>query len=359
MAASGNLLCPPSAFRTLPAITLVVASCHRPGPLATLLGSVGTQTLETSAFEVAVVIDGFDSSEMKYRDILERCQGEAAFRLRYEFQLNAGPALARHRAIAAATTPWVCVVDDDMELSPAFLSEHLTVLRAGTSKTIVIGRVVPDAGWERASIHEAMRTHALLGLHNRLAQGTRRPTAHAFMTGNVSFPRSFYVSIGGFDQNLRLAEDTELGLRFEFAGAQFVFADKASAVHHMHLGKYEEWLRRCIEYGTNAVYIYSKLERDSRAHPLRNLVNGSRLNAAVVHALCWSESLAKCGIATLRWTGQVLRLIGLLQASIATHKAILAVAFHVGVRRALGSWRLVLETEHSFAADPKAPRDPT
>jgi GT2 family glycosyltransferase len=342
-----------------PSITVVIASFRRPQALPTVLSSLARQTVAPSEFEVDVVIDGIDDSEPGYREILERSRREAPFPLRYEFQQNAGQSVARHRAIARAATPWICVIDDDMDLLPEFVGEHLAALRAGTSKTVVIGRVIPEEGWENAPIYEAVRTSHMLDWHELLGDGSREPWGHTLVTQNVSFAREFYLEVGGFDEKLRLGEDSELGLRFEFAGARFVFAGKAAAIHRSRVGSYDAWLRRSVEYGRVGVYIYEKLGRDVRAHPLRNLVNGSRLNAAAVHALCWSDPLAHGGIGALRWTGVGLRRLGLARPAIATHKAILAVAYHVGVKHALGSWRRLLDAKRAFASAAEAPRDPT
>ena len=338
-----------TSIRTAPEITLVVASHKRPDALSVLLASLRRQTLPPPRFDVAVVVDGIDEHEGEYCRVLEDATRDACFGLRHEFQANAGQSVARHRAIAAAGSPWICIVDDDMDLAPEFLTAHLAALRAGTEKTVVIGKVIPEEGWRRAPLYEAVRTKAMLELHEGMASGARRPRGHALVTQNVAFAREFYLSVGGFDERLRLGEDTELGLRFEFAGGELVFEEKAAAIHRSRVGSYDAWVRRCVEYGRNGIYIHEKLGRDARAHPLRNLVNGSRLNAATVHALCWSDAAAFGGIACLRRTGEALQRVGLVEPAIATHKAIVAVAFHVGVRHALGSWRRVLRAKRAFA----------
>jgi hypothetical protein len=103
------------------------------------------------------------------------------------------------------------------------------------------------------------------------------------------------------------------------------------------------------------VFIYKKLGQDVRVHPLRNLVNGSRLNALAVHAVCWSDALSQSAIAALRHTGNGMQRIGLVEPAIATHKAILALAYHLGVKDTLGSWRRVLEEKRAFASAPDRP----
>ncbi len=94
------------------------------------------QTLPPSEFEVAVVIDGIDESEGQYRHLLESARREVPFPLHYEFQDNAGQSVARHRAICSASTPWICVVDDDMDLLPDFLAEHLGALDPAGAKLL-------------------------------------------------------------------------------------------------------------------------------------------------------------------------------------------------------------------------------
>jgi glycosyltransferase involved in cell wall biosynthesis len=340
-------------------LTVVIASYKRPQALPTVLSSLNRQTLDPSAFEVFVVIDGVDEMEARYRQVLETAQREARFGLRFMFQQNAGQSVARHLAITNATTPWICIIDDDMDLAAEFVAEHLATLESGTSKTVVIGRVMPEEGWDRQPLYEAVRTSHMLEWHDLLARRLKEPWGQTLVTQNVSFSREFYLAVGGFDERLRLGEDSELGLRFEFAGGRFVFADRAAAIHRSRVGSYNAWLRRSVEYGRVGVYIHDKLGRDPRAHPLRNLVRGSRLNAAAVHALCWSDVLAHSGIGVLRRTGNLFQGMGMLRLGIATHKAILAVAYHLGVKDALGSWRQLLEEKRAFSSTRDAPRDPT
>ena len=331
-------------------ITVVIATYKRPAALATALESLKKQTLPPSDFEVSAVIDGVDETKAQYRSVLDRARQDVPFALRYEFQKNAGQSVARHRAIMGTDTPWICVIDDDMDLLPGFLAAHLATLQVGGDKTVVIGRVIPEDNWEQSPLYEAVCTSHMLSWHEAMGRGEKAPTGDTLVTQNVSFGREFYLAVGGFDEKLRLGEDSELGLRFEFAGGRFVFASEAAAIHRSRVGSYQTWLRRCIEYGRSGVYIYEKLGHDNRAHPLRNLVNGSRLNAVAVHALSWSDPLAHSGIAALSTTGNVLQRVGLVGPAIATHKAIRAVGYHVGVRHALGSWRRVMEEKRAFAS---------
>jgi glycosyltransferase involved in cell wall biosynthesis len=340
-----------------PRLALVIATYRRPDALATALRSVRAQTLDPQLFEVIVVVDGVDETERDYREVLKAASSDG-LPLDYLFQQNAGQSVARHRGILRASAPWICIVDDDMELVPGFLAAHLSALEAGGDKTVVFGRVIPEDDWESAPLYEAVRTRHMLEWHAALDRGDFRSWGIALVTQNVAFGRRLYLAVGGFDENLRLGEDTELGLQFEFAGASCAFASDAAAVHRSRVGSYETWLRRCVEYGRYAVYIYEKLGRDMRAHPMQVFVDGSRLNTLVVRAVCWSDPLARGAIACLHQTGRALQHVGVPWAAIATHKAIQALAYHIGVKRALGSWSRVLHSARELRVARAAALDP-
>ena len=85
----------------------------------------------------------------------------------------------------------------------------------------MIGRVIPEDEWERTPLYEAVRTSHMLEWHDDMGTGHKAPTGYTLVTQNVSFSKEFYLAVGGFDPKLRLGEDSELGLRFEFAGGTF------------------------------------------------------------------------------------------------------------------------------------------
>lgn len=343
----------------VPKIALVAASYKRPEALATLLGSLRTQTLPAEDFEVAVVVDGIDETQESYVRLLEEERASGGLRLSYEFQSNAGPSAARNRAIRLVSAPWICIVDDDMELTPDFLDAHLSGLEEGRPMAVVIGKVIPESGWERQPLYEAMRTKNTLRMHDELANGRRPPAPAVFVTQNVSLSRELYWRVGGLDEQLRLGEDTELGFRLQFAGADFVFGPRAAAVHRSRIGSYEGWLERQLEYGRTSLLLYEKLGRASSAHPLRNLVTGNRYKAIVVHLSCWSDLLSRIMMSGLRGLGVAFQKLGLFSPAIATHNAIMAIAYHQGFKETVGSWRAFVEEERRFIRTPGRPLHPS
>jgi glycosyltransferase involved in cell wall biosynthesis len=338
------------------AIAVVIATYNRAGPIAHLLYGLQRQTLSHDRWEVVVCVDGStDDTE----EVLAEWTARKTLPLKYIVQANAGQAVARHNALVRTSADHVIVIDDDMEVCPSFVEEHLAASTRVAGKTVVIGKVVPEKAFLKKPLYAAVNEHQLYLLHGRIERGEQAPTATAFVTQNVSFPRALYLQVGGFDPSLRLDEDRELGIRLERAGATFVFGSKAWAIHHSNIGSYDKWFQRQYEYGKYAVHVWGKHGNNPLLHPLRNFVNGSRLNRALVTMVCPDDRVSGIATSVLERIGRVLQRVNLLKPAVATHKAIQAVRYHQGVRDALGSWQALRKSEREFLADPNRPAEPT
>jgi glycosyltransferase involved in cell wall biosynthesis len=339
-----------------PEIAVVLATYNRAGALERLLHDLERQRIAREAWEIVVAVDG---SVDDTQAVLERWMARGTLPLEYFVQKNTGQAGARHNAMSRVTAAHVIVIDDDMELSPEFVSEHLAASRKHPGKTVVIGKVLSEKTFRQKPLFTAVGEHHLMLLHRRLESGEQAPTATAFVTQNVSFPRSLYLEVGGFDPSLRLDEDRELGARMERAGGVFVYSTGAWAIHHSDVGSFEKWSKRHYDYGKYAVQVWEKHGKNPHLHPLRNFVDGSRLNRALVKIVCESDMRSSLATEALRKVGNLLQRAKILEPAIYTHKAIQAVRYHQGVRDALGSWDAVLEMERSYVAEPRRPREPT
>ena len=339
-----------------PSIALVVATYNRAGPLVRLLECLERQTIRRDAWEIVVTVDGSTDASA---EVLARWVSKGTLPLQFLLQENAGQSVARHNGILRTSAEQVIVIDDDMEVCPEFVEQHLAASRTVPGKVVVIGKVVPEKTFMKKPLFTAVGEHHLLLLHARLETGEQPPTATAFVTQNVSFPRALYLEQGGFDASLRLDEDRELGMRLERAGATFVFAPKAWAIHHSDVGSYDKWSRRHYEYGKYALQVWEKHGESPLLHPLRNYVDGSRLNRALVKMVCAGNVRAKVAESALRWLGNTLQRLEILEPAIYTHKAIQAVRYHQGLRDALGSWGSLQRMERQYAASPDRPGKPT
>lgn len=339
-----------------PRISLVVATYNRAESLAQTLEHVARQTLPREDFEVVVCDDGSTDAT---RAVLDAWQQRSLFALSALHQPNQGQAVARDAAIRRATAQRVAMVDDDMAIAPNFLEEHLRAAQPDPDHLIVLGRIVAEEGWEAGPLHEATRNENFAGARRSSRAVAEAPNASSFLSANVSVPRALYLASGGFDPSLRLDEDRELGIRLERGGGVLVRGDAAWAVHRSDGVSYRDWEKRQYEYGWYAVQIWEKYGRDPYLHPLRNYVNGSRLNHMAVRALAAHDRSVRFGSGALRHIGEGLAHVALRGPAIATHRAILALQYHAGVRDALGSWKQFLSAAAEFERDADRPFGPT
>jgi glycosyltransferase involved in cell wall biosynthesis len=335
-----------------PEISLVIATYDRAGPLARVLEDVERQTLDASAFEVVVCVDGSTDTTAQ---VLQAWTERARFRLVTLQQENRGQARARDNAIRHAAGARIAIVDDDMELSESFLEEHLRAAAHDPERLVVLGKITADDAPEGKPLYEALRDEHMLRGHPQFESGAKSVDARGFATGNVSMPRTLYDAAGGFDPAMRLDEDRDLGVRLERAGGRLVFAKDARAVHRSDMGSYEVWERQQYEYGAVAVRIWEKYARDPYVHPLRNFVEGSVANHVAVRLLSRWDWSARAGSRVLRRTGECLDRTGMHKPALATHKAILAIQYHLGVKHGLGSWSALLAAARDFEQSANRP----
>jgi len=336
-----------------PEIALVIATYNRSAALSRLLANIESQALPKEQWEVIVGVDGSKDDTV---ELLKSWEARGTIPLRWFFQENAGQSVARHQGVLRSQADYIIIIDDDMKLAPDFIGAHLRALKAIPRNPVVIGKVLPQDGWERKPLYEAVREKQMIEQQAVLAAARFPPTATAFVTQNVSFAKALYVRSGGFDPSLRLDEDRELGMRFERLGGVFRYASEAWAVHLSDVGAYEKWRNRQYEYGKYAVEIWEKHGRDPYLHPLRNYVNGNKLNRLLVQCTAHSDFLVTSMSETFRRQGNLLHRLGLLELGTATHKAIQAMQYHLGVRHKLGSWQKVEQMAREFAEDVRSPK---
>jgi glycosyltransferase involved in cell wall biosynthesis len=225
----------------VPELSVIVATYNRAPLLRQLLADLEKQTLAPASFEVLVVDDG---SKTPVREALE---GQSTrYALRLIEQANAGAAAARHRGIVEARADVILIVDDDMRLPPALLEQHLRRHRDGHS--VVLGHIRAAPHLSEMPLFERFHAQQLDRQVAAFRAGLPARGVH-LCTGNVSFRRSEYLAIGGFDRTLARSEDRDLGIRLERAGARFTFAEDAYTVHESDHTSLDVWLERAFLYG--------------------------------------------------------------------------------------------------------------
>lgn len=198
---------PPAQVPVDPDITVVLPTLGRYELLRPVLEQLRLQTIP--ARQVVVV----DQNDPERRDhaIYEEF---ADLGLEVVFQDERGQWLARNAAVERATGEWIAFVDDDSEVQPDFLEQHLEGLRrydadlSTGASLAVIGAPIPD-------------NYAFFRV------------ADQWDSGNGMCHRSLLERFGLFDQQYdrQRRGDAEFGLRVQLGGGLVIHNPHAIRIH--------------------------------------------------------------------------------------------------------------------------------
>ena len=232
------------------AVTVVIATFNRPEGLRGVLADLETQKA-AMPFEVVVVDDGGGEP------VLGWIGDSYTFPLLCVRRVNGGPGQARHSGIQRASGEIIVIVDDDMHLPEGFLDAHFSLYEQGAD--VVLGHIKsPDD--PSLPLFERFHTQALERVVQEYERGESKPEGIRLCTGNVSFRKSAYEAVGGFDLSLKRCEDRDLGLRLEVSGYRFAFAPEAWSTHQSDHEDVSVWRKRSRLFGELDTKI-------SRKHP--------------------------------------------------------------------------------------------
>ncbi len=221
-------------------LSVVIPTRGRQELLRQVLQALARQTYPAHRFEVVVVVDGSEDGTTQMLNDLR-----LPYRLIPIWQKQSGPARARNVGVARASGEIVLFVDDDVIPAANFLEEHVRF--HDDEKAVVIGRVSPDPGARRPGW--SRWEEQMLDRHFKaLAEGRRRVVGRHVYSGNFSVRKKHFVSVGGFDEAMRRAEDIDLGHRLEQLGLGFYFSPKADGIHCGHRS-YDAWKKIPYQYG--------------------------------------------------------------------------------------------------------------
>ena len=254
--------------------SIVVATFNRQQSLLALLRDLEAQSVDSGAFDVIVVDDG---STAPVRPAVESRRW--SFAVTMLEQENAGQAVARDRGVRKARGDVVIIVDDDMQLPAHFVGAHLALHGQGVE--VVLGLIKPPPDLTEKPLFERFHAAQLAGFVADMRAGKAIPGA-ALCTGNVSFRKSLYERVGGFDLTLKRSEDRDLGIRFQHTGARFAFSEDACTTHRSDHADLDVWLRRAFLYGVYDARIGRKYPKDVYNDPWHYVLLINPISRALV-----------------------------------------------------------------------------
>jgi glycosyltransferase involved in cell wall biosynthesis len=181
-----------------PLVSCVIPVFNGERFLGEALGSVLGQTYP--AVEVIVVDDGSsDGTRAKAQDFGDR--------VRYLWQVNAGPSTARNTGIAAATGGFVSFLDADDLWHPEKLARQIARFEARPELDLCVTHV---QNFWMAEVEEEAR---------RLGESRHARPLPGYSSVTLVARRSLFETIGVFDTTLKHGDDTEWFVRAERHGA--------------------------------------------------------------------------------------------------------------------------------------------
>ena len=341
-----------------PRVSVVVATYNRKTLLLRLLQQLAAQHLAPNELEIIVVDDGSSEPVSPHVDALRLpCRVEVIT------QTNAGAAAARHAGVANARGEVVILIDDDMQLAPDFVTEHLAVHDVHPH-AVVLGRIAADPKLSEMPLFERYNASRLARWESALHAGGLTLHGNNVCTGNVSFRREDYDAVGGFDLSLKRSEDAELGLRLEAHGVFFTFRDSAVVQHGSDHTSWQNWLQSARRYGAHDLRIGRKHARVPHADPWRFMFAlRAPIRPFLVLAVAAPHATEMLTQATVR-AAEALDRQGLESIAIQLTGLAYGVEYFRGIRGEAGSFRQALTSAVDFLAkvgdaprcDVRAPR---
>lgn len=200
--------------------SVIIPTYNRAAKLRSCLAALSEQTQPASDFEVIVVVDG--STDETARMLAET---QTHLRLRVIHQSNSGQPAALNRGVAEARGRVVIFLDDDIIVTPRFVSEHICLHKTG-HQVVGVGQLTltlpPEADCFTRGFAQGWRRH-----YDEFNSGSRKPDWDDCYGGNMSVSRAIFIEVGGNTTDLRRGYDVELAYRLKQHGCSFEYLPEA------------------------------------------------------------------------------------------------------------------------------------
>jgi GT2 family glycosyltransferase len=241
----------------LPSVSIAIVTYNRDHVLCGTLRSIFNQCYP--GLEV-IVVDQTKMHQPQTRRYLEELKRRR--KIKYFFSDTPNTPRARNIALRNATKDVLIFVDDDVELTPGFILNHVKIF---TDKKVaaVGGKIIPKPFYkdpEGEKCKDAVKDWWWF----KSDWDVRTPTT-GIPGCNMSFRKKILTELGGFDEtfvNECWGEETDVCLRLRNAGHQ-IFYDPAPALYHLKSPAGGSRTRRAdqtlnVSLYRNAAYLFLK-----------------------------------------------------------------------------------------------------
>jgi GT2 family glycosyltransferase len=309
-------------------VNVILPTYNRLARLKQVLAAFEQQQYPRDQFSIIVVSDGSTDGTDEYkRNIVSPLE------IKFISQKNAGPAAARNNGIANADGEYILFIDDDVIPTPTLIAEHMR-RHAEQENIVVLGPMLtpndfhlsPWVAWEQAMLEKQYRP---------MRKGEWEATPRQFYTGNTSLARKFLVTVGGFDERFRRAEDVELAYRLQSHGVSFAFTPEAIGYHYAERS-FRSWLETPYAYGRNDVIFMHEGQGWIKGMIGIEFRQRNLLTQGMIHLCLDRPRLNKIMPYILTSIASIGHKLGLERVNLAAYSAIFNLRYYQGVTDQLG-----------------------
>ena len=320
-------------------ISVVIPTFNRRQVLERTLPMLQAQDFPFKDYELIYVVDGSADGTAEMLRALPP-QGS----LQVIEQPNQGPSAARNKGIQVARGDLVLFLDDDILCPPSLLRRHSTA-HTGQDSLVVHGPVyIAPESPPTLIRYIAEAQYEDCYRHADPAVGLPFPMMASSLV-NSSMPRKLLLASGGFDQQMRSAEDLELGLRLWKTGAIFRLLP-AAATHELFVKSSRKFLGEEPKALARGELYVSRKHPEYRPHAALARIGQLTGWKRTLRDLAVRSPLSPVPLATLPlgMAERLSRFISIRKAGIRLLKVSADTALQRAARQATGSWKS-LQTE--------------
>ena len=205
-------------------LSICIITYNRPQLLRACLAAVSDCLNRSNSFSYEIVVSD-DSQQQSAYPIVSRFNFA-----RWVQGPSRGVASNRNNVSKAAIGNWILFIDDDELPDPDWVY-HMYSMISVDKWDVIEGRVQPISYPD-----------------NILWYAPVIKSGGAFCTANLAIRRSFFLSIGGFNENYNVShEDVELGQRILSTGASTLYYNKAVVFHPARCSSFVKVFNRFID----------------------------------------------------------------------------------------------------------------
>jgi mycofactocin system glycosyltransferase len=224
----------------LPSVSVVIPVKDRAEELRRCLESVQRLRYPKDRLDVVVVDDGSKDETPE----VARSMGASVIP---SGGVGRGPAAARNRGAAVAQGDILAFLDSDCVASEEWLAE-LAGAFDDPELAALGGRVEGLHSASALDRYEAEMSSLCLGARAR--SGQHGNDTFYLPSCNLLVRRRAFMELGGFREELHVAEDVDLSWRLRDRGWMIAYTPRGSVLHE-HRNRLRPFLRRRFEYGTS------------------------------------------------------------------------------------------------------------